>query len=85
MDEREIHSLALLAAMSGSCIYTSDPLHLIKKDRQKLFPFPEAGYQKKSNVPFLDEGTKRNEYLFNMEKTIIAWRKAMLKRQWHVA
>ena len=62
LDEREIHSLALLAAMSGSCIYTSDPLHLIKKDRQKLFLFLKPDIRRKANIPFLDE--ERKEMVF---------------------
>ena len=62
LDEREIHSLALLAAMSGSCIYTSDPLHLIKKDRQELFLFLKPDIRRKANIPFLDE--ERKEMVF---------------------
>lgn len=62
LNEREIYSLALLAAMSGSCIYTSDPLHLIKKDRRELFFFLKPDIRRKANIPFLDE--ERKEMVF---------------------
>ena len=62
LNEREIYSLALLAAMSGSCIYTSDPLHLIKKDRRDLFFFLKPDIRRKANIPFLDE--ERKEMVF---------------------
>lgn len=54
LTEREIISLALLAGISGSCIYTSDPLHLIGENRQKLFRFLEPdGERHLASVPFL--------------------------------
>lgn len=54
LDEREIHSLALLAAVSGSCIYTSDPLHLLAEERRELFRFiqPDES-RRKPSLPFL--------------------------------
>lgn len=58
LNEREIHSLALLAAISGSCIYTSDPLHLIEKDRLELFRFLKPDVRRKASIPFLGEERK---------------------------
>lgn len=56
LKEREIHSLALLAAVSGSCIYTSDPLHLLPEDRQELFRFIQPDEKRrKPSLPFLSE------------------------------
>lgn len=51
LSKREVYSLALLAAMSGSCIYTSDPLHLLGEDRLKLLQFIEP--DKKRRKPYL--------------------------------
>jgi len=55
LTEREIHSLALLAAISGSCIYTSDPLHRIAEERAALFRFIEPDKRRKPSLPFLAE------------------------------
>lgn len=55
LTEQEITSLALLAAVSGSCIYTSDPLHLIGEKRKKLFRFIEPDGRTKPCLPFLEQ------------------------------
>ena len=55
LTERDIHSLALLAALSGGCIYTSDPLHRIAPDREKLFEFIQPDKRRKPTLPFLSE------------------------------
>lgn len=56
LTEREICSLALLAAVSGSCIYTSDPLHLLPEERLQLFRFLEPDKKRrKPHLPFLTE------------------------------
>lgn len=52
---REIVSLALLAAVSGACIYTSDPLHRIAEERKKLFRFIEPDGRTKPCLPFLEQ------------------------------
>ncbi len=60
LSEREIYSLALLAAMAGSCIYTSDPLHLLSEERLALFEFVRPDERRrKPRLPFLEE--KRTE------------------------
>ncbi|EGN30680.1 hypothetical protein HMPREF0994_06187 [Lachnospiraceae bacterium 3_1_57FAA_CT1] len=55
LTERETESLVLLAAVSGSCIYTSDPLHKIAPARQKLFDFIRPDKRRKPSLPFLSE------------------------------
>ena len=55
LTEREVQSLALLAAISGSCIYTSDPLHRIAQERVALFRFIEPDQRRKPSLPFLAE------------------------------
>ena len=55
LDQREIESLALLAAVSGGCIYTSDALHKIAKERTDLFRFIEPDRRRKPSLPFLEE------------------------------
>lgn len=55
LSEREITSLALLAAVSGSCIYTSDPLHKIAEERRELFRFIEPDGRTKPCLPFLEQ------------------------------
>lgn len=55
LTDREINSLALLAAVSGSCIYTSDPLHRIAAGRNKLFEFIKPDRRRKPSLPFLSE------------------------------
>lgn len=58
LNECEIYSLALLAAMSGSCIYTSDPLHRIAKERRELFDFIKPDIRRKPYLPYLAEERK---------------------------
>lgn len=55
LNDTEINALALLAAMSGGCIYTSDLLHRIGEDRVKLFRFIEPDRRRKPYLPYLEE------------------------------
>ncbi len=57
LNDAEIEALALYAAMSGGCTYTSDPLHRLREDRKRLFDFlrpdetfriPSLPYQEKN-------------------------------------
>ncbi len=54
----EVESLALLQALSGGAIYTSDPLHEIAKDRVALFRFIKPKKKVKPKIPFIDEKKK---------------------------
>lgn len=58
LTEKEVNSLALLGAMSGGCIYTSDPLHRIAERRRKLFHFIKPDRKRKPYMPFLDQERK---------------------------
>ncbi|MGI6107617.1 MAG: glycoside hydrolase family 36 protein [Lachnospiraceae bacterium] len=51
----EVRSLALLAGLSGGCIYTSDPLHLIAKDRADLFRYIRPDRRRKPYLPYLQQ------------------------------
>lgn len=55
LTDTEVESLALLAAMSGGCIYTSDPLHQMKKERQELFHFIKPDGRRRPSLPYLEE------------------------------
>lgn len=67
LTQREIISLALLAAVSGSCIYTSDPLHQISEERRALFRFIEPDERRKPYLPFLEQ--ERPEIVLVHKKT----------------
>lgn len=41
LKDSEIEALALYAALSGGCVYTSDPIHQLREDRLKLLEFLE--------------------------------------------
>lgn len=58
LNETEIESLALLAAMSGGCIYTSDPLFKTDEKRKQLFHFIKPDKRRKPKMPFLSEARK---------------------------
>ena len=69
LTEREIYSLALLAAVSGSCIYTSDPLFALSEERQKLFRFIQPdGKRRKPYLPFLGQ-ERREIVMVHKERT----------------
>ncbi len=42
LNDDQITGLALLAAASGGCIYTSDPIHKLRPDRRELMAFVRA-------------------------------------------
>lgn len=56
LSDREVESLALLAAMSGGCIYTSDLLYKMGEARRELFHFIKPDIRRKPEIPFLDKG-----------------------------
>lgn len=51
----QIEALALLAAMSGSTIYTSDPIHKIGKDRLDFLRFIRPRHLVNAEYPFWSE------------------------------
>lgn len=56
LTQAEIESLAIFAAMSGGCIYTSDPLHKIAANRRELFSYIAPGeIKRRARTPFLDQ------------------------------
>lgn len=56
LSDQEIKSLAMLSAVSGSCIYTSDPLHKISPGRAELFRFIQPDIRRKPALPYLTKG-----------------------------
>ena len=59
LSAREIRSLALLQALSGGIVTTSEPIHLLPEERRKLLSFIRPGQKKRPDIPFL--GEKREE------------------------
>ncbi|ANE46901.1 hypothetical protein SY83_12130 [Paenibacillus swuensis] len=55
LTDREIESLALLQAVSGGAVYTSDPLHEVNHDRLSLFRFIEPHGKQKPILPYLQQ------------------------------
>ena len=57
LNEKEIISLALYQCLSGGCIYTSDPLNLLPKERLRLWRFikPSPTLRPLPNFPFIEE------------------------------
>jgi len=55
LTDAEVESLALIQAVSGGALYTSDPLHRLRSDRRELFRFirPEGGDVQPAFFPFL--------------------------------
>jgi hypothetical protein len=62
LTDTEAVSLALYAAVSGGCIYTSDPLHLLADERFSLLRFVKPDKVHRPKQPFLDE--MRDDYVF---------------------
>lgn len=58
LNDMEIESLALFQAMVGGSIYTSDPVHLLRKERQNLFEFIRPFRKMKVKQPFLEQEKK---------------------------
>lgn len=57
LNEREIYSLALYQCLSGGCVYTSEPLHMISSERRKLWRFikPRLDRHPVPYFPFMEE------------------------------
>jgi hypothetical protein len=55
LTDTEIESLTLLAALSGGCIYTSEPFHKLREDRLALFRFVEPEGQHRPSLPYIDK------------------------------
>ncbi len=49
----EIRSLALYAALSGGCVYTSDPIQKLPPDRKELLWFLQPDRPRKARNPYL--------------------------------
>lgn len=77
LNQKEVESLVLYSAMSGGCIYTSDPVHRMAENRKDLFHFVKPDVRRMPEQPFLDRDsaevvlTHKNEqgngllYIFN--------------------
>lgn len=59
LTDTEIKSLAFYAALSGGCVYTSDPLHLLTEDRLRFFDFLEPRQKVNPEFPYIE--TARSE------------------------
>ncbi len=55
LDPREITSLALLQALSGGAVTTSDPIHLISKERLELLRFITPRGKARPMIPYLTQ------------------------------
>ena len=55
LTDTEIESIALLAALSGGCVYTSEPLHKLRSDRLELFKFIKPQGKRTPALPVLDQ------------------------------
>jgi hypothetical protein len=63
LTDTEVESLALLAAVSGGCLYTSDPVHKLREDRLALLRFIKPDdIRRRPSQPYLDE--KRGDIVF---------------------
>ena len=56
LTETETRSIALLQALSGGIITTSDPISELSEDRRKLLDFIRPGSRVHAQMPFLTEG-----------------------------
>jgi hypothetical protein len=59
LNDTEVESLTLLAVLSGGCLYTSDPIHKLRKDRLELLRFSEPKDKYRPVLPYL--GTTRDD------------------------
>ncbi len=64
LTDREVESLALLAAVSGGCIYTSDPVHKMGQDRQDLFRYIAPDVRRKPVIPFLEKAKEETVLVY---------------------
>ena len=95
----QIEALAILQAMSGGVITTSDPVHEIAEDRRRLLELIRPSYITRSNYPYWQE--KRDEeiitadtksgklaYFFNPtpKSTTVPcdWKKLLGDTNWHL-
>ncbi len=82
LDEREIRSLALYAALSGGCVYTSDPIQKLPQSRKDLLWFIQPDRKRKARDPYLtkpcddqvllqdsEDGTRSLLLVFNSSET----------------
>ena len=58
LNDREVESLALLQAVSGGAVYTSETIHLLPERRLALFRFIQPDAVHRPGVPFLDKREK---------------------------
>lgn len=58
LTDTEIESIALLAGLSGGCVYTSDPLHKLPEDRLNLFKYLKPNGKHTPILPFLDQNRR---------------------------
>ena len=75
LNDNEIESLAIYAALSGGCVYTSDPLHKLREDRIRLmdFLYPDSVFhvpqfpcqeEKRDEIVMLQRGAENGKTLF---------------------
>ena len=62
LNEKEVEALALLQAMSGGVIATSDPMHLTAKARRDLLEFIRPDRTRSVSMPYFE--CERNTYTF---------------------
>lgn len=68
LNKTEVESLALLQAVSGGIVSTSDPLHEIAKERTDLFRFVEPREKIKTKNPLLGKEAKEIIFVNEIEK-----------------
>jgi len=68
LKDHEIRSLALLQAVSGGALYTSETLHRLPADRLELFRFLEPPEEiKQASLPFLGRAEELVAYRQDLE------------------
>ena len=69
LKDHEIQSLALLQAVSGGAVYTSETLHKLSADRLELFRFIQPPPEiKQANLPFLTKTEDLTVYHHEMDE-----------------
>jgi len=69
LKDHEIRSLALLQAVSGGALYTSETLHKLSADRLELFRFLEPPEEiKQASLPFLGRAEELVAYRHDLEE-----------------
>jgi hypothetical protein len=54
LTDTEVESLTLLAALSGGCVYTSDPVHKLREDRLALLNYIEPEGKRRPTLPYIN-------------------------------